>query len=317
MSSIPFVRLCRKLLIVCAIPISGQKSVNGRCRWMSAFQDFCSLGLSRYSYTGSLAVAKTSIRGRVEIIEIVKKTVGFAGEDFGHCCYYFPEVVLGFSPKDYKKKWVMIYLLGVQRKKKKTHTHINYWELNDNQLSGHIPPALEELTDLFDLNVAKNHLEGPIPDNLSSCTNLNSLNVFGDKLNRTIPSAFKRLESITYLDLSNKSIAVATPWPIGDLEHLLKLDLSHNNLSGPISKELSQLQNIFSLNVSYNNLAGVFLKERTSWAFHQIVSWEIHKSVAIQRAETITDLCEVILLLHFPLLNLRARRVEREKHWVR
>ncbi|KAL1830756.1 hypothetical protein ACET3Z_000407 [Daucus carota] len=147
-------------------------------------------------------------------------------------------------------------------------------ELNDNQLSGHIPPALEELTDLFDLNVAKNHLEGPIPDNLSSCTNLNSLNVSGDKLNRTIPSAFKRLESITYLnlssnnlkgpipielsrivvydllcrDLSNKSITVATPWPIGDLEHLLKL------------------------NVSYNNLAGVFLKERTSRAFHQIVS---------------------------------------------
>nr|XP_017243341.1 PREDICTED: leucine-rich repeat receptor-like kinase protein FLORAL ORGAN NUMBER1 isoform X3 [Daucus carota subsp. sativus] len=243
MSSIPFVRLCRKLLIVCAIPISGQKSVNGRCRWMSAFQDFCSLGLSRYSYR-SLAVAKTSIRGRVEIIEIVKKTVGFAGEDFGHCCYYFPEVVLGFSPKDYKKKWVMIYLLGVQRKKKKTHTHINYWELNDNQLSGHIPPALEELTDLFDLNVAKNHLEGPIPDNLSSCTNLNSLNVFGDKLNRTIPSAFKRLESITYLNLSS------------------------NNLKGPIPIELSRIGNLATLRTSQTKVSLLQL-------LGQLVIWNI------------------------------------------
>lgn len=74
-------------------------------------------------------------------------------------------------------------------------------ELNDNRLTGHIPPELGKLTDLFDLyvmfsltcyvwrslcflstnsisfcsNVANNYLDGPIPDNISSCTNLNSL----------------------------------------------------------------------------------------------------------------------------------------------
>lgn len=77
-------------------------------------------------------------------------------------------------------------------------------ELNDNHLSGCIPPELGKLTNLFDLyvllphefefhwllhflnirftdgnnsyrNVANNNLVGPIPENLSSCTNLNSL----------------------------------------------------------------------------------------------------------------------------------------------
>ncbi|KAF8392846.1 hypothetical protein HHK36_021085 [Tetracentron sinense] len=72
-------------------------------------------------------------------------------------------------------------------------TKLHYLELNDNQLSGHIPPELGKLTDLFDLNVANNNLEGPIPDNLSSCTNLNSFNVEGNKLNGSIPYAFEGL----------------------------------------------------------------------------------------------------------------------------
>nr|CAD1826142.1 unnamed protein product [Ananas comosus var. bracteatus] len=63
-------------------------------------------------------------------------------------------------------------------------------ELNDNRLTGSIPPELGKLSDLFDLNVANNYLEGPIPDNLSSCVNLNSLNLSDNHLAGYIPGEF-------------------------------------------------------------------------------------------------------------------------------
>ncbi|KAF8392851.1 hypothetical protein HHK36_021090 [Tetracentron sinense] len=75
-------------------------------------------------------------------------------------------------------------------------TKLHYLELNDNQLSGHIPPELGKLTDLFDLNVANNNLEGPIPDNLSSCTNLNSLNLRKNRLSGYILAEFGNLRSV-------------------------------------------------------------------------------------------------------------------------
>ncbi|KAG5517466.1 hypothetical protein RHGRI_038020 [Rhododendron griersonianum] len=129
-------------------------------------------------------------------------------------------------------------------------------ELNDNLLTGHIPPELGKLTDLFDLNVANNHLDGPIPDNLSSCTNLNSLNVYGNKLNGTIPPAFERLESMTYLNLSSNNLRGPIPVELSRIGNLDTLDISHNRLTGSIPSSLGDLEHLLKLNLSKNNLVG-------------------------------------------------------------
>ncbi|GAB2270893.1 hypothetical protein Dimus_005756 [Dionaea muscipula] len=84
--------------------------------------------------------------------------------------------------------------------------NLNYRELNDNQLTGLVPPELGKLTHLFDLNIGNNNLEGPTPDNLSSYLVAIDLvfigfrNLHGNKLNETIPTALQRLESMTYLN---------------------------------------------------------------------------------------------------------------------
>uniref|UniRef100_A0A5B7CCD8 Protein kinase domain-containing protein n=1 Tax=Davidia involucrata TaxID=16924 RepID=A0A5B7CCD8_DAVIN len=164
-------------------------------------------------------------------------------------------------------------------------TKLHYLELNDNRLTGHIPPELGKLTDLFDLNVASNNLDGPIPDNLSSCTNLNSLNVHGNKLNGTIPPEFERLESMTYLnlssnnlrgpipielsrignldtlDISNNRISGSIPSSLGDLEHLLKLNLSKNNLTGFIPAEFGNLRSVMEIDLAINHLYGPIPQE--------------------------------------------------------
>nr|CAD1826145.1 unnamed protein product [Ananas comosus var. bracteatus] len=153
-------------------------------------------------------------------------------------------------------------------------------ELNDNRLTGSIPPELGKLSDLFDLNVANNYLEGPIPDNLSSCVNLNSLNAHGNKLNGTIPRSFKKLESMTYLNLSSNNLkgpipielsrignldtlnlsdnhlAGYIPGEFGNLRSIMEIDISHNQLSGLIPQELGLLQNLFLLKLESNNLSG-------------------------------------------------------------
>ena len=73
--------------------------------------------------------------------------------------------------------------------------------LNDNQLSGPIPPELGGLTNLEGLDLYGNQLTGAIPAELGSLTNLERLLLYGNQLTGAIPAELGGLTNLQWLFL--------------------------------------------------------------------------------------------------------------------
>ena len=102
---------------------------------------------------------------------------------------------------------------------------IEWLLLNDNTLSGTIPPELGQLTSLGFLELDDNTLSGTIPPELGQLT------------------------SLGFLNLSNNNLSGTIPPELGNIPYLTALDLSGNNLSGTIPPELGQLTSLEDLSL--------------------------------------------------------------------
>ena len=98
--------------------------------------------------------------------------------------------------------------------------HVTQLILDNNQMSGSIPPELGNLTNLTYLDLEIDYLSGSIPPELGNLTNL------------------------TYLNLSNNKLSGSIPSELGNLSNLTDLVLSTNQLSGNIPPELGNLTNL-------------------------------------------------------------------------
>ena len=144
--------------------------------------------------------------------------------------------------------------------------------LDNNNLSGRIPPELGYLTglNLTDLNLSNNQLSGPIPSELGDLDNLQILDLSHNDLRGSIPAELGNLTSLTYLNLSHNDLTVPIPpselddrpglhiLDLGGLTNLQILDLSNNQLTGliPSESELGNLTNLRILDLSNNDLSG-------------------------------------------------------------
>ena len=117
-------------------------------------------------------------------------------------------------------------------------------KLEDNQLTGEIPPSLGRLVSLEDLILWGNQLSGPIPSELSNLTELR------------------------FLDLGSNELTGSIPPPLGNLTKLVELFLGRNRLSGPIPPELGNLSNLIHVNFRASGLYGCLPDE-----FHSV--WQV------------------------------------------
>ncbi|CAL8990900.1 unnamed protein product [Prunus brigantina] len=84
--------------------------------------------------------------------------------------------------------------------------------MQNNNISGKLPPELGTLPKLQILDLSNNRFSGFVPDSLG------------------------QLNSLQYLRLNNNSLSGAFPVSLAKIPELAFLDLSYNNLSGPIPK---------------------------------------------------------------------------------
>ena len=104
--------------------------------------------------------------------------------------------------------------------------------LNDNELSGEIPPELGSLSNLLGLDLGGNDLSGEIPAWLGSLSNLTHLYLAGNELSGEIPAELGSLSNLEWLFLSENALSGEIPAELGSLSNLEVLGLSNNDLSG-------------------------------------------------------------------------------------
>jgi hypothetical protein len=67
-----------------------------------------------------------------------------------------------------------------------------------NKMTGTLPPALGNLTELRVLNLVGQNLYGPIPDSFAAMRGLEQFLVSNNKLSGTLPAFFSQLNKLRY-----------------------------------------------------------------------------------------------------------------------
>lgn len=127
---------------------------------------------------------------------------------------------------------------------------------SDNLLSGAIPKSVGSLLNLQYLYLQNNQLTGPLPPELGNCSELVEFVAFGNGLSLSIPLELGKLKKLQMLLLWNNSLMGSIPPELGYCSALQQLDVSQNLLTGTIPDELSMLQSLETLGLSFNNLTG-------------------------------------------------------------
>ncbi len=129
-------------------------------------------------------------------------------------------------------------------------------DLRDNQLSGQIPPALSNLSDLTWLVLSRNRLTGQIPSQLGNLSNLEVLALGGNELTGPIPSSLSGLSRLAIMNLWSNQLSGSVPSWLGNLANLESIHLADNQLTGQIPPSLGNLAHLTRLRLQENQLNG-------------------------------------------------------------
>ncbi|KFK45139.1 hypothetical protein AALP_AA1G348800 [Arabis alpina] len=123
-----------------------------------------------------------------------------------------------------------------------------------NEFTGILPPAFGNLSELQVLKLQQNKLTGEIPDDIKLLSNLYTLDISWNSLSGSIPPSLSQLKTLAFVYLQGNNLNGTIPGNIVNLENLIELQLGKNQLSGAIPVMPRKLQ--ISLNLSYNMFEG-------------------------------------------------------------
>jgi Leucine-rich repeat (LRR) protein len=136
---------------------------------------------------------------------------------------------------------------------------MQYLHLNDNRLTGSIPPITSVNKRLTILSLSNNRLVGRIPESLSMIKGLTWLNLGQNTFDGTIPSALGHLASLGHLTLNSNSLTGTIPSTLRRLSNLNILVLDDNMLTGTIP--VLDQPSLKEINLSENYLTMGSLEE--------------------------------------------------------
>lgn len=135
--------------------------------------------------------------------------------------------------------------------------NLNRLRLGSNRLNGSIPSAtFGTLQKLMYLELENNTLTGSVPPDLGSCSNLALLSLAMNKLNGTLPVQLGNLSSLQVMKLQSNQLTGEIPTEITNLQKLSTLNVSWNSLNGSIPSTISKLGNLINLNLQGNQFSG-------------------------------------------------------------
>ncbi|KAL0007962.1 hypothetical protein SO802_009464 [Lithocarpus litseifolius] len=138
---------------------------------------------------------------------------------------------------------------------------LTFLDLSDNNLFGFVPSCFNSSSiKFFQLN--KNFLSGPIPSAFQNNSNLFALNLRDNLLTGSIPNWIGSLSSLRILLLKGNHLGDQIPIQLCFLQHLIILDLSYNKFSGPIPHCLSNIT--FDASTQDTSFEGLYSRETYS-----------------------------------------------------
>ncbi|MDE0260606.1 MAG: hypothetical protein OXR82_19735 [Gammaproteobacteria bacterium] len=129
---------------------------------------------------------------------------------------------------------------------------LNRLDLADNRLSGSIPAELGRLANLGTLWLARNELTGPIPPNLGDLANVFQMSLANNRLSGTIPAELGSMVSLGFAQLQDNHLTGTIPSELGNLAVLEELFLDGNRLTGPIPESFLKLSDLAWFTFSRN-----------------------------------------------------------------
>ncbi|CAL0325168.1 unnamed protein product [Lupinus luteus] len=135
-------------------------------------------------------------------------------------------------------------------------SHLAAMDLSLNYLKGTIPSSLGSLSKLRDLIIWFNDLSGEIPKQLMYVKTLESLILDFNELTGEIPSSLSNCTNLKWISLSNNNLGGEIPSGIGRLSNLAILKLSNNSFSGRIPPQLGNCRSLIWLDLNTNLLNG-------------------------------------------------------------
>ncbi|CAN1139440.1 Probable LRR receptor-like serine/threonine-protein kinase At3g47570, partial [Linum perenne] len=126
-------------------------------------------------------------------------------------------------------------------------------EIGFNPIKGDIPDGLENLVNLFEMELSNNLFTGSFPTYIGKFKDLQGLWMQRNILTGQIPSSIGNLTKLNLLDISNNRLQRAIPLSLGNCQQLNQLDVSANKLTGEIPGEVFRLSSLsVALNLSRN-----------------------------------------------------------------
>ncbi|MEM7129107.1 MAG: leucine-rich repeat domain-containing protein [Chloroflexota bacterium] len=135
-------------------------------------------------------------------------------------------------------------------------TNLQFLDLRSNQITGTIPIEIGNLPQLKFLHLFSNTISGPLPESLGSLAQLEVLVFTSNALSGEIPESLGNLTALTQLELQGNRLVGSIPASLGNLSALKRLVLHSNSLIGSIPTELGQLTNLGELHLAKNQLRG-------------------------------------------------------------
>ncbi|MCL7025798.1 hypothetical protein MKW94_009419, partial [Papaver nudicaule] len=126
--------------------------------------------------------------------------------------------------------------------------------LDNNNLSGPLPPEFSRLPNLLIIQLDNNHFDGGIPDSYSNMKKLLKMSFRNCSLTGPVPD-LSRIPNLAYIDLSSNQLNGLIPSSrLSD--DLTTIDLSNNQLEGVIPTSFSGLPRLQRLSLENNLLNG-------------------------------------------------------------
>ena len=133
-------------------------------------------------------------------------------------------------------------------------TFLNYVDLSDNNFFGPLP-LLGGLHQLQNLYLYSNNLSGNIPDAFTNCSNLIDLDISSNSLVGSISPKFGLLSNLVSVSLADNQLEGSIPSELGQLRNNLEyLILGGNRISGEIPASIFSLSSLTSLSLDNNML---------------------------------------------------------------